>query len=143
MRRNVPAHAAPSQYYSSDPHHGCPLRGYAVWCWPFFDPGTEALLYIEKRAPRAMLLDLMLPGMNGEELLAKVKKEYPSNPPAPYKYLCIAAFSCPAFRLLLPQIRCGAGWKSMAAGGRDGDGGAGREGAFADPKGVTVWAIIF
>ncbi len=40
--------------------------------------GTEALLYIEKRAPRAMLLDLMLPGMNGEELLAKVKKEYPS-----------------------------------------------------------------
>lgn len=40
--------------------------------------GTESLLYIEKRRPRAMILDLMLPGMNGEELLGKVKKEYPS-----------------------------------------------------------------
>lgn len=40
--------------------------------------GTESLLYIEKRCPRAMILDLMLPGMNGEELLGKVKKEYPS-----------------------------------------------------------------
>lgn len=40
--------------------------------------GTESLLYIEKRRPRAMILDLMLPGMNGEELLVKVKKEYPS-----------------------------------------------------------------
>lgn len=40
--------------------------------------GTEALLYIEKQCPRAMLLDLMLPGMNGEELLSRIKKEYPS-----------------------------------------------------------------
>lgn len=40
--------------------------------------GTEALLHIEKECPRAMLLDLMLPGMNGEELLAEVKKDYPS-----------------------------------------------------------------
>lgn len=39
--------------------------------------GTEALFYIEKEIPAAMILDLMLPGMNGEELLAKVKKEHP------------------------------------------------------------------
>lgn len=39
--------------------------------------GTEALLYIEKEPPAAMILDLMLPGMNGEELLDKVKKETP------------------------------------------------------------------
>lgn len=42
--------------------------------------GTEALLYIEKEIPAAMILDLMLPGMNGEELLAHVKKENPRLP---------------------------------------------------------------
>lgn len=42
--------------------------------------GTESLLYIEKKQPRAMILDLMLPGMNGEELLIKIKKEYPFIP---------------------------------------------------------------
>ena len=39
--------------------------------------GTEALFYIEKECPAAMILDLMLPGMNGEEVLGKMKKEYP------------------------------------------------------------------
>lgn len=39
--------------------------------------GTEALLYIEKQSPLAMILDLMLPGLSGEELLARVKKDYP------------------------------------------------------------------
>lgn len=39
--------------------------------------GTEALLYIEKECPAAIILDLMLPGMNGEELLQKIKKENP------------------------------------------------------------------
>lgn len=39
--------------------------------------GTEALLYIEKACPKAMILDLMLPGMNGEELLVKIKDEHP------------------------------------------------------------------
>lgn len=39
--------------------------------------GTEAVLHMEKECPRAMLLDLMLPGMSGEELLEKVKREYP------------------------------------------------------------------
>lgn len=36
--------------------------------------GTEALLYIEKEAPSAVILDLMLPGMTGEELLSRIKK---------------------------------------------------------------------
>ncbi len=35
--------------------------------------GTEALLYIEREAPAAVVLDLMLPGMAGEELLAHIK----------------------------------------------------------------------
>ena len=42
--------------------------------------GTEALFYMEKDCPQAMILDLMLPGMNGEDLLDKVKKEYPLVP---------------------------------------------------------------
>lgn len=36
--------------------------------------GTEALLYIEREAPAAVVLDLMLPGMTGEELLAHIKE---------------------------------------------------------------------
>ena len=36
--------------------------------------GTEALLYIEREAPAAVILDLMLPGMTGEELLSRIKK---------------------------------------------------------------------
>lgn len=39
--------------------------------------GTEALLWIEKELPMAMILDLMLPGMNGEELLKEIKAKYP------------------------------------------------------------------
>ncbi len=39
--------------------------------------GTEALLYIQKQPPAAVILDLMLPGMTGEELLAKMKTDYP------------------------------------------------------------------
>lgn len=39
--------------------------------------GTEALFYIDKELPAALILDLMLPGMNGEELLLKIKKEHP------------------------------------------------------------------
>lgn len=36
--------------------------------------GTEALLYLEKQTPQAVILDLMLPGMMGEELLSEIKK---------------------------------------------------------------------
>lgn len=34
--------------------------------------GTEALLLFERETPAAVILDLMLPGMTGEELLAKI-----------------------------------------------------------------------
>lgn len=39
--------------------------------------GTEALMLMEQRQPQAVILDLMLPGMNGEELLAYIKEHYP------------------------------------------------------------------
>lgn len=39
--------------------------------------GTEALFYLEKEIPLAIILDLMLPGLNGEELLVKIKAEHP------------------------------------------------------------------
>lgn len=35
--------------------------------------GTEALLYVERETPAAVILDLMLPGMTGEELLSRMK----------------------------------------------------------------------
>ncbi len=35
--------------------------------------GTEALLILEKSRPDPVLLDLMLPGLSGEEVLAKIK----------------------------------------------------------------------
>lgn len=39
--------------------------------------GTEALLYIKNESPMAVILDLMLPGMNGEQLLGEIKKISP------------------------------------------------------------------
>lgn len=39
--------------------------------------GTEALLCLEKRVPEAVILDLMLPGMDGEDVLRGIKKNYP------------------------------------------------------------------
>ncbi len=39
--------------------------------------GTEALLCMEKRVPEAVILDLMLPGMNGEDVLHNIKNEHP------------------------------------------------------------------
>ncbi len=35
--------------------------------------GTEALLHLNKNIPNLILLDLMLPGISGEELLSKIK----------------------------------------------------------------------
>lgn len=39
--------------------------------------GTEALLYLKNEMPTAVILDLMLPGMNGEQLLEEIKKINP------------------------------------------------------------------
>lgn len=39
--------------------------------------GTEALLYVEKRVPDGVILDLMLPGMDGEEVLKSIKESSP------------------------------------------------------------------
>lgn len=36
--------------------------------------GTEAMLFLEKERVDLILLDLMLPGLNGEEILAKIKE---------------------------------------------------------------------
>ena len=39
--------------------------------------GTEGLMHIKQQTPQAVILDLMLPGMNGEEVLAHIKENYP------------------------------------------------------------------
>lgn len=41
--------------------------------------GTEALLYLEKEHPLAVILDLMLPGMEGEEVLQRIKESNPQT----------------------------------------------------------------
>ena len=41
-----------------------PVRAYS---------GTEALLVLESTKPDVILLDLMLPGLNGEELIKRIK----------------------------------------------------------------------
>lgn len=38
--------------------------------------GTEALLHIEQKDWRLILLDLMLPGLTGKELMAKIREKY-------------------------------------------------------------------
>ena len=43
--------------------------------------GTEAGLLLEKETPDLILLDLMLPGMSGEELLAEIREKRHSNVP--------------------------------------------------------------
>ena len=41
--------------------------------------GTEALLSMQQRQPQAVVLDLMLPGMAGEEVLSAIKERYPQT----------------------------------------------------------------
>lgn len=43
--------------------------------------GTEAGLLLEKETPDLILLDLMLPGMSGEELLREIREKRHSNVP--------------------------------------------------------------
>ena len=54
-------------------HMLCELLGSRGYYTVSAFSGTEALLYIEKEVPRAVILDLMLPGMTGEELLSRIK----------------------------------------------------------------------
>lgn len=39
--------------------------------------GTEALMIMEREQPAAVILDLMLPGMTGEDVLTHIKEDYP------------------------------------------------------------------
>ena len=55
-------------------HMLCELLGSRGYHTASAFSGTEALLYIEKEVPRAVILDLMLPGMTGEELLSRIKE---------------------------------------------------------------------
>lgn len=55
-------------------HMLCELLGNRGYHTASAFSGTEALLYIEKEVPRAVILDLMLPGMTGEELLSRIKE---------------------------------------------------------------------
>ncbi len=41
--------------------------------------GTEAMLHVKNCPPAAVILDLMLPGMAGEEVLSKIKEESPGT----------------------------------------------------------------
>lgn len=41
--------------------------------------GTEALLCVDRESPAAVILDLMLPGMDGEAVLAKIKESHPDT----------------------------------------------------------------
>lgn len=41
--------------------------------------GTEALLHIKQQPPAAVILDLMLPGMAGEEVLTQIKSASPQT----------------------------------------------------------------
>lgn len=52
------------------------LSGYGYETVQAFS-GTEALLCMEKQIPEAVILDLMLPGMKGEEVLRSIKEKYP------------------------------------------------------------------
>ena len=43
--------------------------------------GTEAKLLLERESPDLILLDLMLPGMSGEELLHDIRENQHNNVP--------------------------------------------------------------
>lgn len=51
--------------------------GYQI-CQAF--SGTEALFWMERKLPDCVLLDLMIPGMTGEEVLTQIRKEKKEMP---------------------------------------------------------------
>ena len=53
------------------------IRFYAWTACAF--SGTECMLNVRNEAPAAVILDLMLPGMTGEEALLQIKKECPGT----------------------------------------------------------------
>lgn len=63
--------------------------------------GSEAVLRLERETPDLILLDLMLPGMSGEEVLAKLRGDYASDVPV----IVLSAKKCPHRQSHVAQMR--------------------------------------
>jgi CheY-like chemotaxis protein len=50
------------------------------WCVAYAEDGTAALAAMAQQTPRLVLTDLRMPGMDGLELVAAVRRQYPSVP---------------------------------------------------------------
>lgn len=59
--------------------------------------GSLALDFLEQRTPDIMLLDIGMPGMNGWEVLEKVKERYPDTD---FPVIVLTAFDDPANKLI-------------------------------------------
>jgi DNA-binding response OmpR family regulator len=59
--------------------------------------GTLALDFLAQRTPDIMLLDIGMPGMNGWEVLEKVKERYPDTH---FPVIVLTAFDDPANKLI-------------------------------------------
>ncbi|WP_052255036.1 response regulator transcription factor [Salinicoccus sp. YB14-2] len=54
----------------------CNILESSGYVWQSAYSGTEALLHLEQSDWNLVLLDLMLPGLTGEELMAKIREQY-------------------------------------------------------------------